>query len=189
MSLDTMSQNKIAPTNEDGRSPTESATINSFPSRPIVPTELSANNEVADTSDGREKPTSLDDSLLAWLQLKGTPRSAQSVDPFGDRERTEKWYNKAVKGLEEALKLHRDNWEFFELPDFSDISEDDPLPQLRQEIKKILDVRESSIKDRSFWSKGKHAMERAFISMSPFAKNVLSIAKGGSSVFIYPIHH
>lgn len=50
-------------------------------------------------------------------------------------------------------------------------------------IKKILDVRSSSIKDRNVWSKEKHVMERTFIPMSPLIKNILLIAKSGSSVF------
>ena len=68
--------------------------------------------------------------------------------------------------------------------DIRDISQNEPLLELRQEIKKILDERSSSIRDQNFWSKGKHVMERTFISMSPFIKNILLIAKSGSSVLL-----
>ena len=175
--------------NEVGEAPTQSAKINSSSLRFIVLTDSSPNNEIADNSDRSEEPATLGDSLYASIRLNGTPQSSQLVDQFGDRERTEKRYKKAVQGLEESIKHRQANWESLELPDFAKISENDLLPQLRQEIKKILDARESSIRYQSFWSKAKHIMERAFVSTSPFAKNLLFIAKEGSSVLTQPMHY
>src|SRR5216110_640486 len=130
----------VTKTKEITETRTESAKINTLSLPSIALSELSAaNNEPVDHFDSPED--------LAPL-VNSTP----SRDSFGDRERTEHRYKKAVKWLEESFKLHGENWEPFVVPDFSNISENDSLPQLRQEIKKILDARSSSIKDRKFWS-------------------------------------
>lgn len=170
-------------TNEIIESLTESTTINTLPHPSIALVELSStNNESVDNPDGPENPVSLNNSPHGLIQLEES-RPSHSRDPFGDQERTENRYKKAVKWLEESLSLPRTNLEPFVIPDFTDISKNDSVGQLRQEIKKILDVRSSSMKDRSFWSKGKHIMELTFISISPFIKNILLVGKSGSSVY------
>lgn len=109
-------------------------------------------------------------------------------DPFGDRKRTEQRYNEAVKKLENALKLRPSNWEAFETPNLADISDNDPIPQLRAALDKMLDSRKSSIKNQDVWSKCKKTMTQIFTAMSPFAKIFLQIAKDAQAV--YPaIHH
>ena len=106
------------------------------------------------------------------------------LDPSGDRERTEGRYKEAVKELKKSVKLPRKNWEAFEIPDFKDLGDlNDPIPQLREDIKKTLDARKDDFKDQSFWSMGKRVTERIFTAISPFAKNVLSVVKDGSNVF------
>jgi hypothetical protein len=114
---------------------------------------------------------------------------SQRIDPSnvsGDRKRTEKRYEKAIQQLEASLRLkfRGANWQPFEIPTFNDIIEKDPFPQIRMDVEKMLDTREESIKDRSFWSKSKNIMGNIFTSTSPIAKNLLTIAKEGSSVYI-----
>jgi hypothetical protein len=151
-----------------------------LPHPSIALVELSStNNESVDNPDGPENPVSLNNSPHGFEES----RQSHSRDTFGDKERTENRYKEAVKWLEESLSLPRTNLEPFVIPDFTDISKNDSVDQLRQEIKKILDVRSSSMKDRSFWSKGKHIMETIFISISPFIKNILLVGKSGSSVY------
>ena len=120
--------------NEIIESPTESTTINSLPLPSISLIKLSpANDESVDTSDSPENPVSFSNSPHASIQVKEAARSPHSRDPFDDRERTENRYRKAIKWLEESLKLRRTNWEPFVIPDFTDISEKDSLLQLRRE--------------------------------------------------------
>jgi hypothetical protein len=103
-------------------------------------------------------------------------------DPFGDRKRTEQRYNEAVKQLENALKLGRSNWETFQIPDLTDIPDNDPIPQLRTELNKMLEVRKTSIKNQETWSKCKKAVSQMFTAMSPFAQNFLQVAKDAQQV-------
>ena len=108
--------------------------------------------------------------------------TANQLDLYGDRERTERRYKEAVEQLEKSLNIPTGSWKTFEIPDFKDAADmTDPISQLRQEIKKTLDRR--TFKDPSFSSKSKHITERIFTALSPFAKNVLSVLKQGSAVF------
>ena len=111
-----------------------------------------------------------------------TAPSLTQLDPFGDRERTEKRYEDATAQLKKSLNISRRHWQTFEIPNFGNISENDPIPQLREQIQKTLVARMNSVKDRDFWSKGKNIIERVFTATSPFAKKFLEIAKEGQSV-------
>ena len=118
----------------------------------------------------------------------GLPRSASQqtavqLDRSGDRERTERRYKEAVEQLKKSVKLPRENWETFDIPDFKNLADvTDPIPQLQDDIKKTLDARKDAFKDQSFWSKSKRITEGIFTAISPFAKNFLFVAKEGSSV-------
>jgi hypothetical protein len=127
-------------------------------------------------------------SSTASSQTMETQRIEHMNPPnvSGDRKRTEKRYEKAVQQLEASLRLkfRGANWQTFEVPRFNDIIEKDPFPQIRTDIEKMLDTREESIKDQSFWSKSKNIMGNIFTATSPIAKNLLTIAKEGSSVYM-----
>ena len=101
-----------------------------------------------------------------------TQMPVSQVDCFGDRQRTKARYQKAVKKLKESLKSAQADWKSFEIPDFENIPEDDPVSQLREEIKNMLGVPGKS-ENKKGW------IERGFTAMSPFAKNFLRIAKEG----------
>ena len=104
-------------------------------------------------------------------------------DPFGDRKATEERYQTAAKQLEDALKIRRANWKAFDIPTVSlDLSANDPIPQLREQINSTLEARRSLVENRDFWAKGKNIVERTFTAMSPFAKNFLVIAQHGAAV-------
>jgi hypothetical protein len=107
----------------------------------------------------------------------------QESDSFVDRVRTEMRYKEAVQQLEAALKLCRPNWETFQILDLTDVTDNDPIPQLQEDLNKTFDVRRSSIKNQQAWSKCKNAMSRIFTAMSPFAKSLLRIARDGQQVF------
>ena len=115
-----------------------------------------------------------------------TPRTSptQLDDPFGDRKRTEKRYITAVKQLHETLAVSGANWA---LPPFDAIANYASLLPLREEITRALDVREgkSASDEKTFWSLIKKVIERAFVSVSPFAMNVLQVLKQGSNVFTF----
>jgi hypothetical protein len=104
-------------------------------------------------------------------------------DLFGDRKATEERYKTAAKQLEDALKIRRANWKVFDIPTVSlDLSANDPIPQLREQINSTLEARRNLVENRDFWAKGKNIVERTFTAMSPFAKNVLVIAQQGAAV-------
>ena len=134
-----------------------------------------------------------DDSEGVMMNSGGAPdgspcsanqQTAAGLDPFGDRERTEARYKEAVEKLKKSVKLPRKNWEAFEIPDFKNLADvNDPIPQLREDIKKTLNARKDAFKDQSFWSKCKRVTEGIFTAIIPFATNVLLVVKGGSNVF------
>jgi hypothetical protein len=104
-------------------------------------------------------------------------------DPFGDRKTTEERYKTAAKQLEDALKIRRANWKAFDIPTVSlDLSANDPIPQLREQINSTLETRRNLVENGDFWAKAKHIVERTFTAMSPFAKNFLVIAQQGAAV-------
>src|SRR5271170_5990027 len=92
------------------------------------------------------------------------------VDPYGDREATEKRYKTAVENLEAALKLPRKNWKTFEIPDFKNVvNVNDPISGLREGIKKTLDARAEAITDKTLSAKSERWIEGIFTAISPFA--------------------
>jgi hypothetical protein len=120
---------------------------------------------------------------IATIESTGETGDTQPMpaDPYGDSEATEKRYKKAVEDLEVALKLPRKNWKTFEIPDFKNlVNVNDPIPELREAIKKTLEARADVITDKSLWAKSKRWTEVIFTAISPFAKNV--VAKEGASV-------
>jgi hypothetical protein len=141
-----------------------------------------ATPDSGDTAISPRCPDSNKGELPESSEARQDDQSVPQTDSFGDRRRTEIRYKEAAKELTESLKLRRTNWESFEVPKFTDISEDDLIPQLRRQINTIWVTRKDTFKDRNLWSKGKNIMERAFIAMSPFAKNFLRIAKQGQAV-------
>lgn len=110
----------------------------------------------------------------------------QSTHDPEDRRRTAKRYEDALQQLEESLKFKfRDiNWQPIEIPKFNDFTDKDPFPQMRADVENLIDQRNESSNNRGFWSKCKHIMETIFTATSPFAKNLLQIAKEGSAVCI-----
>ena len=150
-----------------------------------VPPPMAPSNTATSTNSGElPAPDTPTDNQTAFANLTGP--SLPQLDPFGDRERTERRYKDAAEQLEKSLNIRRRNWETFEIPTLGNISENDPIPQLREQIQKALEARKDSVKDRDFWSKGRNIIERGFTAMSPFAKKFLKIAKEGQSVCFFP---
>jgi hypothetical protein len=144
------------------------------------------------TTTGSSQPTELpvdgqpmNDNLVHFVPDQSpTPHisPAQIDDSFGDRKRTEKRYITAVKQLHETLALSGANWA---LPSFDAIANYASLLPLREEITRVLDVREgkSASDENTFWSLIKKVIEQAFVAVSPFAMNILKVLKEGSNVF------
>jgi len=107
-------------------------------------------------------------------------------DRFGDRKATEERYKAAAERLKDSLKIRRANWKAFDIPTVSfDLSTNDPVPQLREQIYSTLEARRNSVENRDFWAKGKNIVEQTFTAMSPFAKNFLIIARQGAAVSLF----
>jgi len=110
----------------------------------------------------------------------GIPRVA--LDVLGDRAQTEKRYREASQELSRALELPRNKWGSFIIPTLGELSETNPLPQLREFILKTLETREERANSKGLWSGCKRVVERAFTASSPFAKNFLTVASHAQSV-------
>jgi hypothetical protein len=103
-------------------------------------------------------------------------------DISGDRKRTEERYIAAVSSLQEAIKQRSASWgEALNFPNFDDVLEGQDIPNLRDVIEKKLKPMENP-GNPTVLAKGRKLMEQAFIVLSPFAKNLLVIAKEGQSV-------
>jgi hypothetical protein len=99
----------------------------------------------------------------------------------GDRGRTQLRYKASVIKLESVLRARKLSWKTFEVPKL-EVSQGDVIPQLQEQIKRMLDLRQQSGGNNDIWSKVKVMMERTFTALSPLAKNLLIVAKGASSV-------
>jgi hypothetical protein len=102
----------------------------------------------------------------------------------GDRRRAKARYKEAASLLERSIKTRQGSWGSFDFQDLSGEPEDFDDSRFRNKINMALATRESSIKDRTTWSKCKYTVECIFTALSPFAKNFLMIAKGAQSVFL-----
>jgi hypothetical protein len=112
----------------------------------------------------------------------------QEPPDFGDKERTKRRYEEAANRLRKSLCLSQGTWEPFNLPEFNDIS-NNALLQVEEAVESMLNVREKSMKTPDFWSKKKLTVKRIFKMVSPFAKNILQVAKEGSSVLFPSSYH
>jgi hypothetical protein len=110
-------------------------------------------------------------------------QTSQAVtNDYNDRQRAQSRYNEAAIQLKEAIKIHKDRWGSFDFEELSGEVEGFDDSQFKNKINAILTSRETSIKDRSGWSKFTYAVECVFTAFSPFAKNFLMIAKDARSV-------
>ena len=158
------------------------------PIKPIAISPSSSHTETKRTETAStDPPVPHKSETHARLGVPESPPESErhAPDVYGDRKRTERRYEKAVQRLDESLKLkfRGANWQSFEVPKFNDIIQNDPLPQMREDIEKMLNAREESIQDRGFWSRNKKFMEEIFSAISPITKNLLTIAKEGSAVY------
>jgi len=155
---------------------------------PILPpssTTLPA-DQAPEDSEGVNTGSSdiVSDGVAAISTSPPAPAPVARADHASDRENTENRYREAVKQLKKSVKLPRKNWETFDIPDFKNLADvNNPIPQLQEDIKKTLDAKKDAFEDPSFWSKSKRVTEKIFTAITPFAKNVLLVAKEGSNVF------
>jgi hypothetical protein len=157
--------------------PTTSASV-----LPSSSSNLPASQPLEVTEDSEGVNTGSSD--IVSDEIAAPPPPADRTDLSGDRETTEKRYREAVEQLKKSVKLPRKNWEAFDIPDFKNLCDvNNPIPQLQEDIKKTLDAKKEAFNDPSFWSKSKRVTETIFTAITPFAKNVLLVAKEGSNVF------
>jgi hypothetical protein len=128
---------------------------------------------------GNDLPDKAEDitSSLVIKEIDVPPRSQSPASCLRDRDRTKARYEEATIKLEEALKSPRANWKPIKIPEFDDVLENDPIPALQRELNDALNIRKMD-STRGY-------VERAFTAISPFAKNVLSVAKEAQSVHLF----
>jgi hypothetical protein len=110
----------------------------------------------------------------------GSSRNVVSKDR--DTERTQERYEKATKQLKDALQVRQNDWKIFEYSELDNLSEREDPAKLQTEINKVLEARKMSLQNKSNWDKCKGIVEFVFTTLSPFAKNVLSVATNMQSV-------
>lgn len=174
--------------------------------RPMVSPVHSIHEHIAHESDGRSKwrvsnfdditsPGKVETFSMYWEadgsdDLRAEPPSSPGTyrvdllrrdDISGDRQRTEERYSAAISLLKEALKSQTASWDTVELPDFDDLLEGQDMSNLRHAIEKKLDSRGKQ-SNPSVWTKGRKLVEQIFDVLSPFATNLLVVAKEGQAV-------
>ena len=135
------------------------------------------------SSDKKLQPEVSEISVPAPAEHRtGSKRSpAKHSHTNGDRGRTELRYKASVVKLESVLRARKLSWKTFEVPKL-EVSQEDVIPQLQEQIKKMLDIRQQPGGNNDLWSKVKVMIERTFTALSPLAKNLLIVANGASSV-------
>ena len=106
---------------------------------------------------------------------------------FGERHRVKTRYKEAATLLQKSITSRQGLWGSFDFPQLSGEPEDFNDAQFRENINKVLVSHESSIKDRTTFSKCKYTVECIFTALSPFAKNFLTIAKEAQSALPFNI--
>lgn len=119
--------------------------------------------------------------LNATSQIQPNAAIAAVLDS-PDRQRTKVRYLAATKALETAVKGHEKKWGSFQFPALEGELEDIDHSQFQQRVNETLEALQDPVKDRNSWQKCTHALECVFNTLSPLAKNVLTIAKEGQSV-------
>lgn len=141
------------------------------------------------SSTSTEKHTSVETRSLEGEKLNsetvgtGTIASTERLGDtsYGDRQRTRLRYETSLKAFEKVLQPRRAKGEMLDFPNF-ETDGSDPVPHLRAQIDKMVSEKQNSKEKEGLWSKGKAIMEKVFISLSPFTKTLLEIAKAASAV-------
>src|SRR5262249_47175907 len=128
-----------------------------------------------------KEPSESETATSSTGASEGQVQISSVKQDYGDREHTWNRYKEASNILRQSIRSHEGSWGSFEL-DLGE-PEDTNDPEFRSELQKILAAREGAIKDKSSWSKFGDTIECIFASISPFAKNFLTIAKEAQSVF------
>jgi hypothetical protein len=143
-------------------------------------------------SESRAKPRKSRASLSGFF--RGRDRSSapsiaaqltaqhQSSDDSLDRQREKARYFQAVETLHDAVEKCGSLWKSFNFAELDGELEDVTDSQFKNKIDTALEVCKDKVKDRSALKKCGHALKCCFMAFSPFAKNVLTIAKEGSAV-------
>jgi hypothetical protein len=117
------------------------------------------------------------DAASTAITVTQTNQTSQIVYmDYNDGQRARDRYKEAAKQLKDAIKIHSGLGSF----DFEELSgepEGFDDSQFKNKINTALISREMSIKDRKGWPKFTHVVECVFTALSPFAKNLLMIAK------------
>ena len=130
--------------------------------------------------------------LASRLKRRETPSPTTAVmdnqtfqvtdSHYNDRQRAQTRYEEAASLLKEAIKIRKGPWGCFDFEELSGEPEGFDDSQFKNKINAILISRETSIKDRNGWFKFTYAVECVFTAFSPFAKNLLMVAKDAQSV-------
>ncbi len=99
-----------------------------------------------------------------------------SITEYDDRQRVVVRYVAATKLLEETVKGVGGIWGSLKYEELAEPGVYDA--QFRVNINKVLETRREKVKDISIWEKCRHAIHCVCTAFSPFAKNLLTIAKG-----------
>jgi hypothetical protein len=140
----------------------------------------------------REQPTVGESRTREWVgatQLENPQLTnnaagacAQQEDP--DTKRTFNRYEKAKQQMKESLNFARNEWDSFGFPQLDALSEQEGLSALLSEIDNVLVNRgqKGSVVNSTKWSKCKKVIANTFKATSPFAMNLLTIAKDGAQI-------
>jgi hypothetical protein len=113
-----------------------------------------------------------------------TQLGSLSLTDLSDRQETTQRFLKASKLLGEALdKCRIDGMGKIDFPELSGEPDQFDL-RFREKINNFLESRREAAKDKSAFAKAGDIINGLYTAVSPFAKNFLSVAIQGQSVFV-----
>jgi len=128
--------------------------------------------------------------ISGLFKRKGTPISPEQSEtanqrqntiqaPYGDKERTQDRYLKALSLLEDALQGRNEKWGNFEIPKLQEELENLNPEEFRRKLEVLC---ESYSVKRNWVQKCVHVLQCCFTAFAPFAKNFVAIAKESAQV-------
>jgi len=154
-----------------GGSPAKPGRI-SEPKNPSLDGPDSSIDDPLKTATGQPNTPNIEAHPAYSLQSP-LPEAQGIASRIRDSQNTRSRHDKAVQEFEDSIESARSHWKTFQIPDLDVVGGSDPVGHLQDKIMNTLDARKAQKKS---W------IEQCFAAISPFAKNILRIAKEGQAV-------
>ena len=114
------------------------------------------------------------------VDLSG-PSVPEDTGPKGDLARTLSRYQAALDTMKNALKDdRRSGWGSFDLPELNAVGDQAGVKEIKERVDLVLEAKHKG--KEKIASKVNNFVEQIFLTMAPFAKNFLTVAKEAQAV-------